>query len=78
MKIGESKKKGRTTSTMTGDIKMTTTTEGVRGAIANGIAIAFIRHVVALLIATTIIVRASLAKVGERERRLDKGVPSQA
>ena len=48
--------------TMRGDTKMTRTTEGVRGVIASGIAIAF-------LIAITIIVIASLvqrARVGHR------------
>ena len=54
---------------MTGDIEMTTTTEEVRGAIARGIAIAFVRRAIALLIATMITVGASLAqkaKVGQR------------
>ena len=48
---------------------MTTTTEEVRGAIARGIAIAFVRRAIALLIATMITVGASLAqkvKVGQR------------
>ena len=67
MKIGE--KKGRTINTMRGDTKMTTTTEGMREVIASGIAIAFALLAIALLIAITIIVNASLvqrAKVGHR------------
>ena len=50
---------------MTGDIEMMTTTEEVRGAIA----IAFALRAIVLLIATMIIVGASLAqkaKVGQR------------
>ena len=57
-KIGE--KEGSTINTMRGDTKMTRTTEGVRGVIASGIAIAFTLLVIALLIAITIIVIASL------------------
>ena len=48
---------------------MTRTTEGVRGVIASGIAIAFALLTIALLIAITIIVIASLvqrARVGHR------------
>ena len=55
-KIGGSEKKGSTTSIMIGDIEMTMTTEEVRGAIA------FIRCAIALIIATMIIVGASLAQ----------------
>ena len=54
---------------MRGDTKMTRTTEGVRGVIASGIAIAFALLAIALLIAITIIVIASLvqrARVGHR------------
>ena len=66
-KIGE--KEGSTINTMRGDTKMATTTEGVRGVIASGIAIAFALLAIALLIAITIIVIASLvqrARVGHR------------
>ena len=66
-KIGE--KEGSTINTMRGDTKMTRTTEGVRGVIASGIAIAFALLTIALLIAITIIVIASLvqrARVGHR------------
>ena len=54
---------------MRGDIEETMTTEEVRGAITKGIAIAFALRAIALLIATMIIVGASLAqkaKVGQR------------
>ena len=54
---------------MRGDKKMTRTAEGVRGVIASGIAITFALLAIALLIAITIIVIASLvqrAKVGHR------------
>ena len=61
-KIAGSEKKGSTTSIMRGDREMTTTTEEVRRAISSGIAIAFVRHAIALLIATMIIVGVSLAQ----------------
>ena len=63
MKIGESEKKGSMASTTTEDMKMRTTTEGMRGAIA------FVCHAITLLITTAIIVREGLAvrvKVGQK------------
>ena len=54
---------------MRGDTKMTRTTEGVRGVIASRMTIAFALLTIALLIAITIIVIASLvqrARVGHR------------
>ena len=47
---------------MRGDTKMTRTTEGVRGVIASRIVIAFALLMIALLIAITIIVIASLVQ----------------
>ena len=62
MKIGENGRKESTTSTTAEGIKMMMmTTEGMREAIMNRIAIAFVRRAIIPLIATTIIVTAGLA-----------------
>ena len=61
MKIGENGRKESTTSITTEGIKMMMTTEGMREAIVNRIAIVFVRRAIVPLIATAIIVTASLA-----------------
>ena len=61
MKIGENGRKESTTSTTAEGIKMMMTTEGMREAIVNRIAIAFVRRAIVPLIATAIIVTVGLA-----------------